>query len=86
MVLRDEFLVVVEIPMVFGTVTCRRDEEAEEEKDDDESKEEGCVFGGSNEPACPCTALLLKLNLIVLFVPEVGEGNDEQAQQCIEAV
>ncbi|KAI6760507.1 hypothetical protein HG530_009367 [Fusarium avenaceum] len=57
-----------------------------QEQNNDKCDEEERVFGGSQEATTQSAALFLNLDLIVLLMPEVGKGNNDQAQECIEAV
>ena len=63
-----------------------RDEEAYEENDDDEEDEGNGIFQGLREAGAPSFSTFLLEYLIVLFVPEVCERDNDQAEERIEAV
>lgn len=86
MVLSDELLEVVEIPMVLRAVASSRDKESEQEENDDEGDEEEGVLDRRPEAAGQRATLFLDLDLIIFFMPEIGKGDDNQAQQSIEAI
>ena len=62
------------------------DEEAYEEQYDGEQDEDDGVLESSPEAASGRLAALVARNFVVLFVPEVGEGHDEQAEHGIQTV
>lgn len=62
------------------------DEEANQEQDDDESNESDCVLERSPQSASEGLSALIGGDLVVFFIPEIGEGDNEQAEQRVQAV
>ncbi|CRK18528.1 hypothetical protein BN1708_012373 [Verticillium longisporum] len=85
-VLGEESLEVVEIPAGLGVVAGGGHEEADEEEDQDERHKDSRVLEGADETGGKGSGALLVFDLVVLLVEEVGEGDDEETQQGVEAV
>jgi hypothetical protein len=86
-VLSQQVLEVVQIEafVVLGLL-CKGHEEANEE-DGNHKKEEACspLERAANALASRLLSVLGRI-LVVFLVPEVGKGNDEQAENSIERV
>ncbi|CRK33933.1 hypothetical protein BN1708_006202, partial [Verticillium longisporum] len=85
-VLGEKSLEVVEIPACLGIVAGGGHEEADEEEDQHESHKDSCVLEGADKTGGKGSGSLLVFDLVVLLVEEVGEGDDEETQQGVEAV
>ena len=60
------------------------DEEAHKKQDDNQSYKGNGIFECSPEALSKCLTSLLCSDLIILFVPKVGEGYDDETQQSIQ--
>jgi hypothetical protein len=86
-VLRQKVLEVVEIEtLVVLGLLCEGNEEANEENDDHEENEGNGVLEGTPYALSGSLLAMLCRVLIVLLVPEVGEGYDDEAEKRIERV
>lgn len=85
-VLGQQVLEEVQVEVLLGSVLCNGYEEAYQEDDDNEKNEANGVFEGAPETAASSLRALLCGNVITLLVPEVSEGNNDQAQDGIQAV
>ena len=65
--------------MFISRPLCNRDEEANQEQDHYQNQESDGVLECTPEPVTNALRAFLGSNLIVLFVPEVGEWHNQQA-------
>lgn len=86
-VLRQQMLEVVQIEaLVVLGLLCKGHEEADKEDGDYKDEEaKSPLESGSNALSGRLLAVLSRV-LVVFLVPEVGEGNDEEAEHCVEGV
>lgn len=72
--------------MVISRLLGNWNEEADQEQDDTDGNEDDGVLEGAPESAAEGLGAVLGGHLVVLFIPEVGEGHYEQAQDSIQTV
>ena len=86
-VLRQQMLEVVEIKtLVVLGLLCKRHEEAYEEDGDDEDKETKRPLDGATNALAGRLLSVLGGILVVFLIPEVGKGNDKQAENSVKRV
>jgi hypothetical protein len=84
-VLGEEVLEVVEIEtLVVLGLLCKWDEEANQEDGDDKDNEGNGVLESTPDALAGRLLSVLCRVLVVFLVPEVGKGDDEQAEKRIE--
>lgn len=72
-------LEIVQIIVSTFSVFGNRYEEANQEHSHDQNDESDGVFECSPEPLAQRLIPLLSIDFVILFMPEVGEGKNEEA-------
>ena len=82
----EEMLEIVQIIVSTLSVFGNRYEKANQEHSQDQNDESDGVFERSPKPLAQRLISFLSIDFVILFMPEVGEGKHEEAQQRIKRV
>ena len=86
-ILRQQVLEVVEVEaLVVLGLLCKGHEEADKEDGHDKDEEANRPLEGAANALSRRLLSVLGGILVVFLVPEVGKGDDEQTEDCIERV
>lgn len=86
MILCQEVPEIVEVEVGAFAVTSNWNEEADEEQGHAQKHKDESIFQCSPEASAECLRAVFLSGFVVFFVPEVSEGDDQQAEHRVDGV